>query len=184
MLGVVDLDTSIMPDVFGLRAFDHREPVVRMLLGEFENMVQVLVPDATATPVGFHDVLLENLSNTPDYRARIALPRDITSLRRRWPSFLFLDMHRRQPDMEIMRRACKREFDSEFGGGRAGACPHCGTQVLCNLSRHIIDYHLELGQLWRCPVEWCSVWKGTAQDCVDHLRGVHNADPSVKLKIC
>ena len=30
-LGVVDLDTSMMPDVFGLRAFDHREPVVRGL---------------------------------------------------------------------------------------------------------------------------------------------------------
>ena len=27
-LGVVELDTPIMPDVFGLRAFDSREPVV------------------------------------------------------------------------------------------------------------------------------------------------------------
>ena len=29
-LGVVDLDTSIMPDVFGLRGFDSWEPVVRV----------------------------------------------------------------------------------------------------------------------------------------------------------
>ena len=78
--------------------------------------------------------------------------RDITSLRRRWPSSLFMEMYKRQADMETMCRACKREFDTEFGGGWAGF--------------HIIDYHLELGQLWRCPVEWCSVWQGSAASCV------------------
>ena len=85
--------------------------------------------------------------------------------------------------METLCRACKREFDSEFGGGRAGTCTHCGTHVLSNLSRHIIDYHLELGRLWRCPVEWCSVWKGTTQDCVDHLRVRHNVDTLVARKM-
>ena len=43
-LGVVDLDTSIVPDVFGLQAFDSWEPVVRVLPGDFPN---------TATPIGF-----------------------------------------------------------------------------------------------------------------------------------
>ena len=33
-------------------------------------------------------------------------------------------------------------------------------------------YHMELAQLWRCPVTWCTVWKGT--DCVDHMRRAHN----------
>ena len=83
-----------------------------------------------------------------------------TGLRRRWPSSLFMEMH----------------------SGRAGTCPHCGTHAISNLSRHIIDYHLELGQLWWCPVEWCSVWKGTAQDCMDHLCCRDNADSSVGLK--
>ena len=73
-------------------------------------------------------------------------------------------------DLLPLRRECKREFDSEFGGGRAGTCPHCGVHVMANLSRYIIDFHLALGQLWRCPVEWCSVWKGTAQECMDHQR--------------
>ena len=59
-LGVVDLDTFSMPDVFGLRAFDSWEPVVQVLPGEFGNTVRVLVPDATVMPVGFHDVMLEN----------------------------------------------------------------------------------------------------------------------------
>ena len=127
-LGVVDLD------VFGLRAFDFREPVVWVLPGDFSNMVRVLVPDATATLVGFHDVMIENISSTPDYRTRMVSTRDITSLRRCWPSSLFMDMHRRQAEMETLRRACKREFDSEFGGGRAGTCPHCGTHVFSNMS--------------------------------------------------
>ena len=39
---------------------------------------------------------------------------------------------------------------------------------------------MELAQLWRCPVMWCTVWKGTAQDCVDHLRRTHDVPQVVK----
>ena len=70
-LGVVTLDTMIVPDVFGLHAFDNREPVVRVLPGEFSNTVRVYVPDAAAAPVELHDVLVENLSNTPDYHVKL-----------------------------------------------------------------------------------------------------------------
>ena len=66
-LGVVDLDNSTMPDVFGLQAFNSREPVAWVLPGDFRNTNRVLVSDATAAPIGFHDVMLENLSNSPDY---------------------------------------------------------------------------------------------------------------------
>ena len=167
-LGVVDLDTSITPDVFGLRAF--------------LNLVCVLVPDATAGPMGFHDIILEDLTGTPDYRARRIVPSDVIALRRRWPPSLFVAMHKRQADMEFLRRACKRRYESEFGGGRAGTCPHCGVYIICNLSRHVMDHHLELGQLWRCPVEWCSVWKGSVQDCLDHLRSKHDGTQFMGLK--
>ena len=77
-LRVVDLDTSIVPDVFGLHAFDNWKPVVQVLAANFSNTVRVLVPYATATLVGFHDVLIENLSNTPDYHARLLSARGIT----------------------------------------------------------------------------------------------------------
>ena len=83
-LGVVDLDTSIVPDVFGLRAFDAQEPVAWALLGDFGNSVET--------------------------------------------------MHKRQADMEYLRHACRRQYDSEFGGGRAGTCPHCGVYVISNLA--------------------------------------------------
>ena len=54
-LGVVILDTTIVPDVFGLHAFDDRAPVVRVLPGEFSNTVWVLVP------VGFHDGISQRI---------------------------------------------------------------------------------------------------------------------------
>ena len=34
--------------------------------------------------------------------------------------------------------------------------------------------HLELAQLWRCPVSWCTVWRGSPQDCMEHLRNGHD----------
>ena len=33
--------------------------------------------------------------------------------------------------------------------------------------------HLELGQLWRCPVTWCAVWKGSGRACLEHLAEKH-----------
>ena len=78
-LGVVDLDTSIVPDVFGLRAFDSREPISRMLPGQFSNQLRVLVLDAAETPVDFHDIILDDLCATPALRARRITPGDVTS---------------------------------------------------------------------------------------------------------
>ena len=28
-------------------------------------------------------------------------------------------------------------------------------------------------QLWRCPVTWCSVWKGSGRACLEHLAEKH-----------
>ena len=80
----------------------------------------VLVTDANAAPVGFHDILVEDLLNTPVYHVQPVTAQDLTSLRHCWLPSLFADMYRRQADKETLRRGCKREFDSEFGGGRGG----------------------------------------------------------------
>ena len=77
-----------------------------------------------------------------------------------------------QVDMENQCWECTRQFDSL----RHGKCPHCGTYINSSMSRHVMIFHLDLGQLWRCPIPWCSVWKGTAQDCVDHLYLQHLVD--------
>ena len=63
---------------------------------------------------------------------------------------------------------------------QSGNCTHCGKFMQMNLGKHIALFHMELAQLWRCPVTWCTVWKGTAQDCVDHLRKTNAISQTVK----
>ena len=60
-------------------------------------------------------------------------------------------------------------------------CPDiCYKYIQQNLGKHIALYHMELVQLWWCPVTWCTIWKGTVQDCVDHTRRAHVIPPVVK----
>ena len=56
--------------------------------------------------MAFHDIILEDLARTPDYRARRTVPIEVTSVLQRWPSVLFETIHKRQADMEYLRRAC------------------------------------------------------------------------------
>ena len=44
-LGVVDLDLSISPDAFGLRAFDHEKPLTRMLPGSTPCELRLMLHD-------------------------------------------------------------------------------------------------------------------------------------------
>ena len=46
----------------------------------------------------------------------------------------------------------------------------------------MMNNHLELGQLWRCLVEWCAVWKDLVRDCLDHLREKHGGSQFAALK--
>ena len=96
-LGVMDLDLSISPDVFGLRAFDAEQPVTRMLPGSSPCELRLMLPDDKLGIDGFHDVLIENLSATPTWRSSHVAPADMTSLRRRWPKAVFNTL--RRPDM-------------------------------------------------------------------------------------
>ena len=116
---MVELDTSIVPDIFGLRALDSREPISRILPGQFPNELRVLIPDAGAAPVAFHDIVMMDLGATPEWTTRRIVPSEVTALRRRWPKILFATMHKRQIDMENLRRFCKDRTE------RAFYCPQC-----------------------------------------------------------
>ena len=93
--GVVDLDLSITPDVFGLRAFDMAKPLTRMLPGQFANELRLMIPDLGIAPEGFHDIVIEDLAATLTWRSRRLIPGDVTSLRRRWSKILFRTMQKR-----------------------------------------------------------------------------------------
>ena len=82
-LGVVKLDTSVVPDVLGLRAlYDDAEPI-RVLPSRAQNSVRVLVPDARAMPRGFHDVTLLDMTKMTGRAVSAAGSCD---LRRQWPN--------------------------------------------------------------------------------------------------
>ena len=79
-LGVVDLDLTVCPDVFGLRAFDEKMPVARMLPGSSPCDLRLLIPDTKIGQNGFHDVVIENLIGTEIWRLRHVSPSDVIAL--------------------------------------------------------------------------------------------------------
>ena len=76
-LGAVDLDLTVCPDVFGLRAFDERMPVTRMLPGSSPCELRLLIPDTKIGQDGFHDVVVENLIGSSTWRSRHVSPSDV-----------------------------------------------------------------------------------------------------------
>ena len=122
---------------------------------------------------GFHDVLIENLSGTPTWRSLHVAPADMTSLRRRWPKAVFNTLQSRASDVERLRRDAPKRADKAFRYGGSGFCGVCDTRIYSALDAHMIAYHLELGQLWRCPVTWCAAWKGSGRACLEHLAEKH-----------
>ena len=56
--------------------------------------------------------------------------------------------------------------------------------IKLDMARHISNYHLELSQLWRCLVSWCTQWPGAALDKVisgRDSRSVRVLVPDVKV---
>ena len=116
-----------------------RESSSRMLPGQFPNALCVLVLDAAASPLNFHDIFFEDLNATPEWRARRVVPGNVTSLWRRWSTALFATMRKHQFEMEGLRRTCQQQADKAYSNGRSGACPHCDDFVVGAL-HHCVEW--------------------------------------------
>ena len=103
-LGVVDLDLSMCPDVFGLKTFDQKMPITRMLPGFSPCKLRLLLPDNNIRMDGFHDVMVEKLIGSSTWRSRHVSPSDVIALRRRWPEAVFQVMKERCIELEDLRR--------------------------------------------------------------------------------
>ena len=174
-LGVVDLDLSISLDACGLWAFDHEKPFTRMLPGSTPC-------DSTMGSDGFHDVIIDNLAATPAWRSGHVSPSDMTALRRSWPRAVLRTMNRHGQDMERLRRGARHRPDQAFRHNDSGFCPVCEVWIEPALDVHMRNVHLEMAQLWRCPVEWCVVWKGSVRSCLEHLSEKHGGSSLFALK--
>ena len=181
-LGMGHQDLSLSRDAFDLRAFDSKKTLTRMLPGSSPCELRLLLPDSKLGTDGFHDVLIDNLSASPTWWSSHLSPADVTSLRRRWPKTVFRTMQRWAKEVKHLRRFAHHRPDRAFRHSAPGFCPICEVKIESALDVHMVNSHLELGHLWRCPVEWCAVWKGSICDCLGHLNDKHGGSTFFSLK--
>ena len=55
----------------------------------------------------------------------------------------------------VRRRWSDSVGAAPFWHNQTGFFSVCQEPIVTVLDVHVINVHLELGQLWRCPVEWC-----------------------------
>ena len=91
-------------------------------------------------------------------------------------------MQRRAKEVELLRRFAHHRPDRAFRHSVPGFCSMCEVKIESALDVHMINSHLELGQLWRFPVEWCTVWKGSVRECLGHLNDKHGGSTFFALK--
>ena len=107
----------------------------------------------------------------------------MTALRRRWPRAVFRTIDHHGQDMERQRRGARHRPDRAFHNA-PGFCPVCEVWIepALDVHMHMLNVHLEMAQLWRCPVEWCAVWKGSVRACMEHLSEKHGGSSLFVLK--
>ena len=78
--------------------------------------------------------------------------------------------------MDATGRGCHQMFRQKH----LMPCTFCGTIIKSDMYRHVARRHLQFAQLWRCPMSWCTVWRGTPQDLMDHILDGHNVPREIK----
>ena len=145
-LGVVDLDLTVCPDVFGLRALDEKMPVTRMLPGASQCDLRLLIPDARIGQEGFHEVVIEKLIGTSTWRSRHVSPSDVIGLRQRWPQVVFQVMRERCVELEDLQRKAYAGLQPAYRYTGRGYCPVCKIKT-----EHSLDSPSRLGPVMVVP---------------------------------
>ena len=171
---VVDLDSAELvslgpfPDKVGLFGRRKDAEMSRIMRGRDSRSIRFVVPDKRLIDRGFHDVTVVDMG---DEREPTVVRKDMTRLREIWPPAVFDFMKWQQQDLELMRKAAKKDYQQN----RPMPCRFCGKVIRVDMYRHVARLHLDLVQLWRCPIAWCTTWKGSPQDCLEHVRSGHDA---------
>ena len=171
---VIDIDSSdlvrlgSLPDKVGL--FGRRKDVAvsRIIAGRDNRSVRFLVPDGQVVDRGYHDVTVVDMD---EEREPMVVMEDMMRLRELWPVEVFDHMKWYQQDLELLRKSAKKTYSQT----QPMPCRFCGKVICVDMYRHVARLHLDLVQLWRCPIAWCTTWKGSPQDCLEHVRSGHDA---------
>ena len=150
--GVVPLRN--VPDVIGLIGRREGAAESRVLQGRDIHSVRVLVPNCREVDQNFHDVTIVDMGEEPE--SSVPIP-ELSALSQQWPPAVISHMGWCQKELEEMRSVAKQHFRQS----QPSSCVYCGSLIMCDMYRHMACFHLDLAQLWRCPVLWCIVWKGT-----------------------
>ena len=156
------------PDKVGLFGRRKDAAMSHIMRGRDSRSVRFVVPDGRLVDRGFHDVTVVDME---EEREPTIVRQDMTRLREIWPAEVFDYMKWRQQDLELMRKSAKKDYQQN----RPMPCRFCGKVIRVDMYRHVARLHLDLVQLWRCPIAWCTTWKGSPQDCLEHVRSGHDA---------
>ena len=148
--GVVPLRNLL--DAIGLVGRRDNATESRLLQGRDPRSIRVLVPDGRDLNQDFHDVTIVDMGDLPESHVSMS---ELAELIHKWPPAVINHMMWRQRELEQMRKVAKIKFRQKH----PTPCTFCGT-IIKNDMYHVARRHLELTQLWRCPVSWCTVWKG------------------------
>ena len=161
---LISLET--IPDKVGLFGRRKEAAMSRIMSARDCRGVRFVVPDVRLVDRGFHDVTV-----IEDDREPTVVLKDMTRLRELWPVEVFEHMRCHQQDLERLRKSAKKDYVQT----RPMPCRFCGKVIRVDMYRHVARLHLDLVQLWRCPIAWCTTWKGSPQDCLEHVRSGHDA---------
>ena len=163
---LISLET--IPDKVGLFGRRKEAAMSRIMSARDCRGVRFVVPDVRLVDRGFHDVTVIDME---DDREPTIVLKDMTRLRELWPVEVFEHMRCHQQDLERLRKSAKKDYVQT----RPMLCRFCGKVIRVDMYRHVARLHLDLVQLWRCPIAWCTTWKGSPQDCLEHVRSGHDA---------
>ena len=133
------------PDKVGLFGRRKDAAVSRILLGRDSRSVRFLVPYTRGVERSYHNVTVVDMEDEREPMVTLA---DMTCLRELWPPEIFNHMKWFQQDLELMRKSAKREYSQS----RPMPCKFCGKVIRVDMYRHVARLHLDLVQLWRCPI--------------------------------
>ena len=171
---VIDINSTDLislgsfPDKVGLFGRRKEAAVSRIIAGRDSRSVRFVVPDGRVVDRGYHDVTVMDME---EEREPMVVLSDMTRLRELWPVEVFDHMKWYQQDLERLRKSAKKDHQQT----RPMPCRFCGKVIRVDMYRHVARLHLDLVQLWRCPIAWCTTWKGSPQDCLEHVRSGHDA---------
>ena len=160
-------------DAMGLEGRTEHAARSRVLRGRDPRSIRVLIPVGQGPDQNVHDATIVDMGKVPEPHVSMLQLAELIHI---WPPAVINHMTWRQREMERLRSRVRKELRDNS----RKPCTFCGASIKINMYRHVVRCHLQLAQLWRCTVPWCTIWKGTSQDLMTHIVLGHKVPEEAK----